>query len=336
MGRQHSSEHDLLCPRLWSRFLKRHFKCADLDDLNAQLPLRIEDGEKFCFGIEPIPLPERVRPRLFERAYELGRNPDGNYVLELDDENSRFNLFTRVSQRVPCSEPWLLKDLRPYMLDEVPAIDWSFFILPRLLAALDVMLVHAGPLDGWEKVDPDGVSQAEQVSFEGLVEAAVPQCLALLFSVAHIATWYQPPRHPEAPSNFIRAAYDAVDQFSASLYRRGFDDATLIGEPLCRLLRSAVADIHLWGARTMPSEGKLGPMLGRRLILLPNSDSLRVPLQQLHSHGTYGFEMFFASARDDRRFNFTHDELESAARELLEASSRVRDRLISQAEALFI
>lgn len=336
MGRLPSSEHDLVGPRLWARFLKRHFKCADLGPLNAQLALRVTEGETFSFGTEPVPLPSRVRPRLFERAYDLGRNPDGNYCLELDDEDSRFNLFARVSQRVPPSEPWLLKDLRPYMLDDLPPVDQSCSLLQRSLAELDLMLVDVGPLDGWEKVDPVGASQAEQGSFRALSKSALPQSLALLFAIAHVATWRRPPLLHQPPSKIITTAYDAVDQFASSLHRRGFSDADMIGGIVGRVLHSAVANIHYWGARTMPAGAmEEFPRLGDRIVLLPRTDGMKSALRKLHTVGIYGVEMLLKSIRDGRSTEFRQEELEIAASSLLSGSLSAQESLLEQADALF-
>ena len=114
MGRHATGDDRRLGPKLWARFLKRHFACPRLATLNAQLLLPITPFEVFEFGVNPEPMPERRAPKIFDRAYHLGRDPDGLYTPEIYDPDTRFNLYEHVTRRVrdgfyPVSTDGLIK-----------------------------------------------------------------------------------------------------------------------------------------------------------------------------------------------------------------------------------
>jgi len=110
----------------------------------------------------------------------------------------------------------------------------------------------------------------------------------------------------------------------------------MIGGIVGRVLHSAVANIHYWGARTMPAGAmEEFPRLGDRIVLLPRTDGMKSALRKLHTVGIYGVEMLLKSIRDGRSTEFRQEELEIAASSLLSGSLSAQESLLEQADALF-
>lgn len=207
-----------LGPRVWTSFLLRRFQC-DLDALNTQLPMPITAGELFKFGVCPNPLPREDVPQLFQRYLFLGSNPNGNYTSEarysdIDelyedeeilrqkvDQNSeskirqkkkrQFNLYKRVIARIPESKYWLLEELEPYFYDSnCPHIDRSAAIFTDVSDDLNLQIVDWRCLEKWNAVDAESFKSAQNASLSGLVRCGLPETLALLFSMLHLAVWH--------------------------------------------------------------------------------------------------------------------------------------------------
>lgn len=204
-------------PMVWAGYLLRRFQC-DLDALNTQLPIPIESGEVFKFGINPRPLPREDIPQLFQRFLYLGSNPDGNYTpearysdcdLEYEDYKEKcvvnadgnsdekpqpkkklqFNLFKRVIARVPESKYWLFNELKPYLSLDGPNIETSIKTFNDVMNDLGLELVGRRSLEKWDAVDPESFVKAQTISLLGVTQCDIPETLALLFSMHHLAVW---------------------------------------------------------------------------------------------------------------------------------------------------
>lgn len=204
-------------PMVWTGYLLRRFQC-DLDALNTQLPIPIETDEEFEFGINPRPLPRVDIPQLFQRFLYLGSNPDGNYTrearysdcdLEYDDYNEKlvlnhdsksdenphpnkklqFNLYKRVIARVPESKYWLFKELKPYLSNDGPPIETSVKTFIDVMNDLELELVECRSLEKWNVDDRESLLKSQAISLLGLSRCELPETLALLFSIHHLAVW---------------------------------------------------------------------------------------------------------------------------------------------------
>lgn len=176
---------------VWTRFLSCHLDCS-VKELNRQLLFEIEPGEVFVFGKSPRPHPENTAPKYFQSVFS-GANPDGNYWLDPDHSNVRFNLYERVLARVPESGPWYLGDLEHFLRLKPLTISRSTGTLIRLLDDRQAVLVDAGALSGWERFDPDGLAHAEQAVIERLIAGATPDSVSFFYTLLHSTVWEDSP-----------------------------------------------------------------------------------------------------------------------------------------------
>ena len=321
MGRSKGEDGNRLGPKIWARFLMRHFQC-DLDELNAQLPLPIEQGELFHFGKNPAPLPRRASPRLFQRSFELGSTPDGCYSQELYDDKARFNLYQRVVQRVPESAHWLLKDLAPFLEMNCPKIDFSAEVCDRLSAELGVMLIDDKCLQAWEQVDSRGLGQAEASTRAALVECPLPETLALLFALYHVAVW-QGVRSGEPVGRLLeKGCLSAAQQFGESPVLTHDAREESLGFRLLLQLEGAVRCVRLHGGRSMLSRPNWNLIaIPSRLIMFEDCQRNRDAMRCLRAGGDFFWEELFEPSPTE----FCPDGLLPTAAELSRAAAVLGD-----------
>jgi hypothetical protein len=261
-------------PKIWTHYLLRRFQC-DLDALNTQLPLPIDVGEVFRFGISPKPLPRRGIPKYFDRIINLGTNPDGSYTLEPYEDDLRFNLYQRVVQRVPESKQWLLKDLANFFKSGCPDIDLSAAICNRFLNELNLVLADEQTLTTWERVDPDALEIAEQNSLNSLIITALPETLTTLLTLLHLAIWQDAGnRNKSKVVNQLRlSCLQAINEFCDSPVFENVGCDTKIKNGISDALRIAIRNIERHGKRSM-SQGPdwLLPQIQNRFVLYKRSD----------------------------------------------------------------
>lgn len=273
MGRHSKDDAQRLGPRLWARFLKRHFACSRMAPLNAQLLLPVTPFEVFEFGENPAPLPEKLAPKLFDRAYDLGRSPDGLYTPEIYDPDSKFNLYERVTQRVPESKYWLLKELDHFLRPDPPSIDASLQVLRGLLTDLKLVFPERFAVASWNRINEVSLANAERATFDALGKSPLPECLALTYSLGHLSVWRgAPPTMNSLPDRLLRLGFDASRSFAFSLDSHEFDHGHEIGIALANSLSVSRRVIERYGARCMSFDnvGK-PPDLARNLVLVPDT-----------------------------------------------------------------
>ncbi|MDG2538732.1 hypothetical protein P5Y53_13740 [Dyella jiangningensis] len=351
MGRHSKADVQRIGPKLWARFLKRHFKCSDLAPLNAQLLFPVAPFEIFEFGENPLPLPLRVAPKIFERSYDLGRSPDGLYTPEVHGPNVRsnqtlrYNLYQRVMQRVPESKYWLLKEIEPFLQGTLPPIDETTRLLNELLVDLGLVLVEGEAVAAWELLDSAGAQTAELASVHALSNAELPEYVALAFTLCHLCVWREPPRKEDRLSNGLLSwcRFMAV-AFASFLESHDFDlDAGMYSDLVVSLM-SGIAAIAKNGARSMNINGQIRPpnLIGR-LILVPDTAAIRqsicclteaIELQgsMRHSWPEYGFHL--DEPLEDEQNRTTDLDPAQAMRRLSEAAGLVPQQLRTRARRM--
>ncbi len=286
MGRHPKAEADRVGPRLWARFLKRHFGSRTLAPLNAQLLFPPAPREHFVFGIDPPPLPERLAPRYFERAYIRGTSPDGDYASDIYDARSKFNLYNRVTERVPESRYWLLRELAHFVAAGVPPIATSVRVIRDLLADLRVVFLERDAIETWLRFDPESLREAEEDSMEALCETPLPGHVSLVYALSHLATWVEPPRDAleGLPGALQSATIDAATQFIKMLDKQGFDDLDDVVPALSGVFQSATHTIDALGPRSAADAGETPPPdLAHHLVLVPDTPANRSAIVLLAS-----------------------------------------------------
>lgn len=283
MGR-HSKDGVLrIGPKLWARFLKRHFNCSNLGPLNAQLLLPVTPFEAFEFGENPPPLPLKLAPKILERAHDLGRNPDGAYTPEIhgpDAESAkptRFNLYDRVTQRVPESKYWLLKEIEPFLRGGPPSIDITARLLHNLLGDLGLTLVQDEAVASWECLDLEGARAAEMDSVIALSDGELPEYVALTYALCHASVWQLQPRLEDRLSNnLLFWCPQVANNFVTFLQSPSFGvDDDLASDLLASLFEGVMA-IRELGTRSPRLDPQLSlPNLTGRLVLAPNTEATR-------------------------------------------------------------
>jgi hypothetical protein len=289
MGRHSKADLQRIGPRLWARFLKHHFGCSELAPLNAQLLLPIAPFEVFKFGESPEPLPERLAPKIFNRAYDLGRSPDGAYTPEIYDAGSKFNLYERVTARVPESRYWLLKELDPYLYGGPPPIDTTVRMLSDILADMKLTLLESNVISAWEQIDTAGPLNAEKDLLDALSRSPLPECKALSLAVCHLSVWWEPPLTRDALSyRLLRAFPWHVDGFLFALLSSGFDISGGITSSVITAISSAFDAIGRYGTRSMNADkGSNPPCVAKRLVLVPDTPATRQAILYLAKYSEF-------------------------------------------------
>lgn len=268
-------------PKLWARFLKRHFSCSTVTPLNTQLLLYRTPGEVFEFGVFPEPLPRRSAPKVFERAHDLGRDPNGAYVTELYDDGSKFNLYERVTARVPESRYWLLKEIAHFFSPGVPAIEATTNVVLNLLEELGLAMLDRRAVAAWESMNPGSLVRAEKIAIDALFfRTHLPEYLSLGLNLAHLAAWHEPPEGTEAlSSRLLQLCPIAAESFVLQIGKRGLDLSGVDCVILTMSIEHAVKVIGRHGARSINAdEAREPPLLARRLVLAPRSESCQIAM----------------------------------------------------------
>ncbi|MHB1991380.1 hypothetical protein [Metallibacterium scheffleri] len=261
--------------------------------LNAQLLFRPSPHEHFVFGKNPPPLPERLAPRYFERAYVQGNSPDGDYASEIYDAKEKFNLYDRVTERVPESRYWLLREIQHFLTADPPSIDVSVRVIRTLLADLNLVFLERDAVEAWSRFDDESLSQAERDSLDALTETPLPGHLSLVFALSHLAAWMEPPRDPlEGLTGLLQSStMDAATLFIKMLRTQGFEDLDDIIPPLSKAFLDATESIDTLGPRSVTdAAATLPPDFVHHLVLVPDTPANRSAIVCL------------ASAREDPRF----------------------------------
>lgn len=288
MGRKLRAAGERVGPRIWARYLKARFSVKALAPLNAQLALPIVPFETFIFGHEPAPLPLRLAPRFFESAYELGRSPNGMYWPELHspDGVDKFNLFERVSSRVPGSSKWLLEDLSPYLGEPCPQIEASRILVDHTLGEMGAFALSVPAVAALLLLDEESLTDGAVATMSGLL-TPIPECLSLAYGLYHLAVWHS--LHLGCTS-IIRDLDEtcalAGCTFRNGLVSLGLDDGKELGEELIECLRKGAANISRNGARSMGNPGTSQPLeLAIRLVLVADTPRTKLAAKHLDSLG---------------------------------------------------
>ncbi|WP_445143369.1 hypothetical protein [Dyella sp. Tek66A03] len=273
--------------------MKRHFGCSRMAPLNAQLLFPLTPFEAFEFGENPPPLPLRIAPRVFEQAHNLGRNPDGAFTIEIHGPAAgassngvpRFNLYQRVTQRVPESKYWLLKEFEPYLRVEPPPIGVSIGILQQLLKELGLVLVDVRAIAAWEYICQAWPQLADFYLVDELMEGSIPEYLILIFTLCHLAVWHLTPRADDLLARkLVKLCADGVANFVNSLEGYGLSIDVERDQILLSGLLDAKDAIAKHGARSLSAikEDDL-PRLSTYLILVPDTEANHRAIQCLNA-----------------------------------------------------
>lgn len=349
MGRHSKDDVLRVGPMLWACFLQRHFRCSSLAPLNAQLLWPVTPFEAFEFGENPPPLPLRLAPKIFEQAQNLGRNPDGAYTHEIagpdlkSGKALKFNLYERVTQRVPESKYWLLKELEPFLRADPPPIDTTVTLLRRLLEDLKLALVEARVVAAWKYLDEASLRSAEIELGSVLYDGELPEYVALTFALCHLCVWHAPPRADDWLSNGLLALCPkTVVRFLCLLEFYGLNIDQERRRALMAALIDSVDAIGARGARSLSAavDGDL-PHLADHLVLVPDTETTRRAILCLRE--AVHLQIYFQYPWPDfgRR---PADEIETkpektsglqpikAARQLAEAAALVPEQLQARAK----
>lgn len=288
MGRKLRAAGERVGPRIWARYLKARFGCQGLAPLNAQLALPIVPFETFLFGHEPPPLPLRLAPRFFEKAYDLGRSPDGTYWPEIHspDGLDKFNLFERVSARAPDSSKWLLSDLSPYLGDACPQIETNRKLVDDTLSGIGAFALSVPAVAALHLLDREGLGAAAVATLSCLL-TPLPQCLALTYGLYHIAVWQSLYLgHTDVVGDLWDATGDAACTFRNGLIELGLEDAETLGNELIGCLNRSSAHIAKDGARSTCNPELGQPLqIGIRLVLVSDTPRTRLAAKHLDALG---------------------------------------------------
>lgn len=331
MGRYAKADAQRAGPRLWARFLKRHFGGVSLAQLNAQLLQPEAPHEAFEFGKEPRPLPLRLAPKIFERAYSEGRTPDGHYNFEASGKESRFNLYERVTRRVPESKYWLLKETDHFLAAGPPAIDSSIRVLRQILRDLNLLLPERKIVEAWQTLDRNGLEKAASEICWALHDGRLPEYLALILVLLHISIWSSgPDRYSSLASELKSLSVGANLTFADSLERLNFDDPELLWTLLAERDRGSLDPVLNYGSRSMASYA-FGPLpeLGCSLMLVADTADARKAIATLMDatefHGR--MKIYIGNTIESQ----TPSQILEAVAGLKVAAETARDLLISRA-----
>lgn len=346
MGRHAKDDAQQIGPRLWARFLKWHFGCSSLTPLNAQLLFPVTPFEEFEFGENPVPLPARIAPKVFERAYNAARRPDGSYTSELHNAKLKFNLYERVTQRVPASKYWLFKELDHFFSSRPPAIDVTVRALRQVAADVGLWFPEGNAAEAWANVDKNSVLTAERRTLSALGGCPLPECVTLAFLLCHLSIWNEPPQLTGSlPSRLVALCWHATCTFVRSLDADEFDVQHDLREELIAGFTDAMHKILADGMRSASVRKSAAPPdLVRYLVLVPDTPSTREATQclaeaaELHGDPLYRWRYSRARAAEfyGKRVHTTTLAPSEAAAILAEASTKVSARLAERAAKLLV
>ncbi len=347
MGRHTTSRTLRVGPKLWAHFLKRHFSCASLEPLNAQLLWPPVPFETFEFGFFPEPLAKRLTPKIFERAHDLGRNPDGFYTSEFHNPEIKFNLFERVVQRVPGSKYWLLREVAPFLRETPPSIDITADIARGLLDDLGLMVLERRCVAAWEHLSPESVARAENSTTNALFfHTRLPEYLALALSLTHLAVWNEPPeQQPNLSSRMLQLCPIAAIHFGISLEENELDLNGIDYVLLQMGIERASNNLGRHGSRSMSvREGLEPPALQRHIVLVPATEATQTAIHCLSKAANLQHKIFdpwrdswpdIAEALSAVRLNTNVIEPSEAVSILSDAASKVPALFDARAHAAF-
>ncbi|MGH8113096.1 MAG: hypothetical protein ACREPL_14440 [Rhodanobacteraceae bacterium] len=325
---------------LWARFLKWYFGCDDLALLNAQLLLPITQNEVFQLGENPVPLPPRIAPKAFERAYWSGRSPDGSYTCGIYNGSPKFNLYERVVARVPESKYWLLKELDHYFIGCAPSIDVSARVARTITQELGLLLIERDFIEAWASVDATGVAAAETSMCNALVENVLPEYVALMLALLHLSVWHEPPRTPaDLPSKLFALSVRIAHRFTAIVESIGLDDGKVCAQGITDHLKRATVAILSEGTRSESTGKLLPPNVAKHFVLVPDTAATRAAAIRLFDatepHGcasewVRGMMLQLSVPKPQRRSTHEPDARRAAAR-LRAAATEVPNLLADRA-----
>ncbi len=278
MGRRAYSESKRLLPRIWVLRLLHLFQ-AELWQLNAQLTLPPEPGERFQFGVSPCPIDKRLVPNVFQQALDRGHDPSERLYLEPKIDGERYNLFLRVAHHVPSSEDWLFQPFAQYFEDSLPDVANSAQLVNRLLRRLGLRRMGTSATEFAIDQIPRLVRRREERSMQAMAEAPDPLHVMLLLCLYHERKWH----YPEAAETWnldatccsICRNFAARDEFTWSNQARAFSSQ------IEQEFRSVVLKIRHNGHHSAPpqypvkgmlepglrGEDQLGILRSRRCVL---------------------------------------------------------------------
>ncbi len=290
MGRHKADIRSTFGPKVWARFLKFNFNC-DLNALNSQLLFPVETNEKFQFGITPRPICSSKLPRVFQRAHDLGKNPNGIYTSEIFDDSSKYNLYERVTERIPESKNWLLLDLLPlFDSNYYPDIEFSFNTVNRLFEEWNLTLMPDDCLDAWTDADLKSLDEAESVSLNAISNYAHPDSLAILFYLYHLYLWQNMQSYNVVINKIKSAALKALVSFRELNIFNSTDDY-ILASSIYSSLSSSLSTIQSYGVHSKSKSTTWGyPKLPRRIVFMNNSVITQKSIESLYqsSNPTYG------------------------------------------------
>lgn len=240
MGRISATAFDRQRARIWSRYLCKSLDC-DVRWLDRTLLMpptgRVEV------------LSNRQAPKVFHEIHAQGRNPNGAYWMDLND-NGRFNLFERVCIRVPASRMWLLEDFLSYTKEDPPSIAKSHGHLTTFLEQREVRFLRASIGSILKNRHPLLYKYLVRQGVSCLAVAATPETLLFLTAFLHEHVWTRKGRKVKE----IRGiAEQAALLFCAALIARKFEDAEVLADETFDVLSLALATITHLGDRSPPS-----------------------------------------------------------------------------------
>jgi len=271
VGRHRKDDVQRIGPMIWTRFLKRYFRCTDLAPLNAQLLFPVVPCEEFVYKENPWPLPESVAPKIFDRSHDIGRSPDGRYVPEIYDPKTKFNLYARVSERVPESKYWLLQELSHYFQVDPPAIDTTTQVVRDILQDLQMVALESDAVLAWYCIDKGSLAKATTTTFDALCSGVLPEALALVHGLFHLSVWQEPTSNFfSLPSRLRGACEIARRNFVSNLRLASICSDDELPSELEEALKLGVEGIWLSGERSKDNDCK--PLqLRSHLVLAPDT-----------------------------------------------------------------
>lgn len=310
-------------PMLWVCYLMHRFNCEH-QALSYQLAQPTEDGEAFVWA--RVPFPDESIPDMFGRIYELGTNPDGAYFTEPNSPGKKFNLFSRVLERVPESRHWLLRQASGYF-EEAANVAESLALTRDLLSHSGWLLLSAECVHAWTEFDPVAAAAAGQQTLDKLSEMPRPEALLLLLALLHQAVWHFSTHTRNADlsnSSLIHTLSEscigAAKSIGALEWVASHPAQPRLAHNLHNGVRAAVQHLCRHGQRELYFAAG-NTRFPTHIVLVADTDASRSCMRAMQAHSSlYGFEAMF----DERRF---HEEYLSAKDAHVALSRHVSDFL---------
>lgn len=195
MSRNAKSPNIRIFPKIWVLRLLCLLNTV-FSGLNKQLILPPEPGKVFVFGVCPAPTFASFAPKIFDRIFYEGTDPDNfgfnDPAPDQVEVRTRYNLLHRVSGYLPLSEDWLFSELLPYCADTLPGIVYAEELIQRSCKRLGFNQLSTMAGETAFRFKAAALADIETDNLASLANNPEPIHLVLLLALFHQQKWHHP------------------------------------------------------------------------------------------------------------------------------------------------